>query len=575
MKKVKYLILSLAFFFLANLKVNAASNELYDLSINVKINTDASADITEVWTMKVGQGTEVYKPMENLGSSVISNFKVKDESGTMYTNISWNVNASLIGKKYKSGINYTSTGLELCWGMGSYGKHIYTISYHVTNFVRNLEDSQMIYWKLVNDSMNPAPQKVKITLSADKNFEDTIDVWGYGYKGYAYVADGKIHMETETDLDSSEYMVLLAKFDLNTFNATAKESGSFDDWNQKAKEGSFQHDYSEKSSIIEKIAIFMMTITSLIMPLIWIMIITVVIKAANKNNMYDIEFGPEGKKIDTKSLNYFRDLPCKKDIFRAYFVATLYDLNKKKEDFLGTVLLKWLNEEKIVVVETPPKLFSKSKYSIDLKQKEIKTFENQLEKALYEMLSKASKDGILESKEFEKWCSNNYSKILNWFDNVLKEEKQKLVADGSLIETEKVTLKVFKTKKYHVQPSLKEEAIQLAGLKKFLVEFSDMKNKEAIEVHLWKEYLMFAQIFGIANKVAKQFKNLYPDLITDMSYDGIIVVNNIAYSGVTRAKSARNSARSRAQSYSSGGGGFSSGGGGGGSFGGGSGGGCR
>lgn len=568
MKKVKYILLGIFVFLISSGSVYASSNEIYKIDIQVKINSDASADITETWNMKVGEGTEVYKPMTNLTSSEISNFKVYDESGTNYTNIDWDINASLASKKYKSGIHYTSDGLELCWGMGSYGKHTYTISYHVTNFVRNVEDSQMVYWKLVNDSMDPAPEKVTITLSSDIYFSATLDVWGYGYKGYAYVADGKIYMETESDLDSSEYMVLLAKFDANTFEATATEEGNFDSWQEKAEEGTFDYDYSEKSSKLDIILETLIIIFSFIFP-VFIMII--IILTSQKTGIADVDFGSEGKKIDKKNLNYFRDIPCKKDIHRAYFIATLYGLNKKKEDFLGTVLLKWLNEEKIQVIETSKTLFSKSKNSIDLKKDEEKNFTNTLEQELYDMLLTASKDGVLENKEFEKWCSNHYSKILDWFNKVINEEKKVLVEDGSLIETEKVTLKVFKSKTYIAQPSLKQEAIELAGLKQFLVDFSDMKNKEAIEVHLWKEYLMFAQIFGIANKVAKQFKNLYPDLITDMNYDNIVFVNTISYNGISHAQSAR----SRAESYSSGGGGFSSGGGGGGSFGGGSGGGCR
>ena len=115
-----------------------------------------------------------------------------------------------------------------------------------------------------------------------------------------------------------------------------------------------------------------------------------------------------------------------------------------------------------------------------------------------------------------------------------------------------------------------EDSTKLYGLKKYLQEFSDMKNKEAFEVKLWDEYLMFAYIFGMADKVAKQFKNLYPEIIQEMqesnfNYDTFIFVNNLS----TRSVSAASSARSAAQSYSSGGGGFSSGGGGGGSFGGG------
>ena len=76
----------------------------------------------------------------------------------------------------------------------------------------------------------------------------------------------------------------------------------------------------------------------------------------------------------------------------------------------------------------------------------------------------------------------------------------------------------------------------------------------------------------IAKEVAKEFKDIYPEIIEQSnfsSYDNIIFINMCASSGIFHAESAR----TRAESYSSGGGGFSSGGGGGGSFGGGGGGG--
>ena len=109
----------------------------------------------------------------------------------------------------------------------------------------------------------------------------------------------------------------------------------------------------------------------------------------------------------------------------------------------------------------------------------------------------------------------------------------------------------------------------MSGLKKFLNEFSNIHEREPIEVNLWEEYLMYAQIFGIAKKVAKEFKKLYPDIITDEYYNDVVFIHTISYNGVHAASVAK----SRAESYSSGGGGFSSGGGGGGSFGGGGGGG--
>lgn len=190
------------------------------------------------------------------------------------------------------------------------------------------------------------------------------------------------------------------------------------------------------------------------------------------------------------------------------------------------------------------------------------------------MMYEASKDGILESKEFEKWCNNNYDKILKWFNKVLDYETEKLIEEGNISVTERKTAGIINTKVYQVNSSMLEEAKKLKGLKNFLEEFSRIDDKEAIEVNLWEYYLIYAQILGIADKVAKQFKKLYPNLIANNEYgaydiNDIIFINIICHSGMRSASLSMQ----RAQSYSSGGGGFSSGGGGGGSFGGGGGGG--
>ena len=58
-----------------------------------------------------------------------------------------------------------------------------------------------------------------------------------------------------------------------------------------------------------------------------------------------------------------------------------------------------------------------------------------------------------------------------------------------------------------------EDSRKLYGLKLYLEEFSKINTKEVMEVHLWDEYLMFAYLFGIADKVAKQLKDMYPEII--------------------------------------------------------------
>ncbi len=57
------------------------------------------------------------------------------------------------------------------------------------------------------------------------------------------------------------------------------------------------------------------------------------------------------------------------------------------------------------------------------------------------MLYEESRDGILENKEFEKWCKKSYSKILSWFDEIIEREKNKLVQEGLITVEETVSLK--------------------------------------------------------------------------------------------------------------------------------------
>lgn len=39
--------------------------------------------------------------------------------------------------------------------------------------------------------MTPPPKNFSLVLTGPNAFDKDIDVWGYGYKGYAYVNNGK------------------------------------------------------------------------------------------------------------------------------------------------------------------------------------------------------------------------------------------------------------------------------------------------------------------------------------------------------------------------------------------------
>ena len=120
------------------------------------------------------------------------------------------------------------------------------------------------------------------------------------------------------------------------------------------------------------------------------------------------------------------------------------------------------------------------------------------------------------------------------------------------------------------------------ALKNFMKDFGRMQEKELPEIKLWEKYLVYATVFGIANKLAKTMEikvkefaeTDFTDLYTINALNDMLKVSNVVTSSVENAKLVADRAYAVAHSTNSSGsgsgGGFSSGGG---SFGGGGGGG--
>lgn len=543
------------------------ANTISNIDMDIYVDIEGTATITETWKANVSKGTEGWHPYFNIGNSNITLVEASMDNKPFTILDDWNENSSLSGKAYKAGLYYPeSNEVDICFGITSYGTHTYKIKYTISNFVSTTDDSDIIYWTLMPYDFSARPDNVTIRIYSDEKFSDTLDVWGYGkYGAPCYVYDGRIEMTSDGPLYSDEYLTILVKFEKGTFRTSNNIGNNFDYYYDMAEEGATNYvdeDYNRKESIFERIF-------EIIMHLIFIVpFIIAAIIGVKKNKKYD--FGQTGNKV-RKDVLAFRDIPCNKDLFRAYWVATNYNLTKKKEDFLGAVILKWLKNGNIKIEKrTSKKLFKETEENNIVFV--TAPIEVEQERKLYQYMYEASLDGCLESNEFKKWCTKNYKKILNWFDENIDDETSKLVTEGKA--TPVVDGKIFKHTIYQIDSSMMEEAEHMAGLKKFLKEFSMIDTREPIEVNLWNEYLMYAQIFGIAKEVADQFKKLYPEVIQDMerygyTYSDIYFIHHITADGMKSASVAR----SRAESYSSGGGGFSSGGGGGGSFGGGGGGG--
>ena len=88
----------------------------------------------------------------------------------------------------------------------------------------------------------------------------------------------------------------------------------------------------------------------------------------------------------------------------------------------------------------------------------------------------------------------------------------------------------FKTEsQYILSDTLLNEYRNLLGLKNFLLDFSCIDEKRYIEVHIWENYLIFANLLGIEEKVKEQFSKIYPSVggifslvLGDFSNDDIL-----------------------------------------------------
>ena len=275
------------------------------------------------------------------------------------------------------------------------------------------------------------------------------------------------------------------------------------------------------------------------------------------------------RSISARDISYYRDIPCNKDIYRFYYLAKVYGLVKKDTDFLGALLLKWLNDMTIRPYINEKGYIAGLDFSKDM------VCENYLEKNIYDAFKESTGTNyILTPKLFKKW-NKEYGGIIFSYLELIMYDLDNMYNLGDLIVNEKVS------------DNLHKEAMEIMGLKKFLVEFSRIPDKEVKDIKLWNEYLIYGQILDIADKVDKDFRILYPNNYIDYMNVGIDYLevsnyvgnfsNNLYSLYIFNAHKSDDvdEVMEKIGSYNAGGGGLSSGGGGRGSFGGGSGGGTR
>jgi len=471
---------------------NAAADRqcVRSLKVYVELEKDGTATVYERWDVATGDDiTEWYLVRENLGDIVIDSLEVLVDDVPSLDEGEWDVHRTLEQKAGKSGIVHKSNGVELCWGVGSHGDHVFDVLYRMHGAVKSLNDYDMLFVQLVSPGLSSPPEKVRAFVGSHQVQLDTTvaRVWGFGYEGICIFEGGRVAMEGDGPFGVDDSVIILLRLEKGFLEPTSKEDKDFQFYLDQAMEGA-DFGTDEKDDTVG------LWVLGILSALIGGGILGYHLDKKRKESpgyLYKKYLG-----VKRKDITWYRDIPFDGNIPAAQFV-----LRKLGEGASGTAPLTsalilrmvyngYLDVSRILE-NKPTEIRFTAKDPSDL---------DSLSLGLYKMMKQAAgENGILEKNEFTAWAKAHSQESYEWYNQATEAGRNAMKSNGWVGDTFDI-----------LSQTGKAEGIKLMGLQKFLMEFTLTPEREAVEAHLWKEYLVFGSIMGIARIVARQLKEIAP-----------------------------------------------------------------
>ena len=606
-------ILALSFLLLSNIEVEATL-ELQELEIKAQINEDGSMNIIETWDIYISETNTLFKTFEidnskYSGITEVQVTEITDGKNSAFTQI--NEEMYHVTKDCYYALENSNGMFEIAWGVGlddDSDTRQYKISYKIVDAVAQYNDYSELYWQFVEDNTNIYINKVKgtITLPNNSNQKEDIRVWAHteDLNGEIYVTDlNKIEFSVN-DYSGGSYIEIRTLFPNDMITQTGRK------YDYNILETALEEETKwaeEANSKREKQKNFVKGVAGVV-GAFTIFFTYKIFKNISKLRRMNKKFKP------TTKLDYYRELPYEDATsaeaifmmttgsdksFSSSFSPNILDLCLNKyvslELIKGTGAFK-SDEVKIIILDKDDSTLKLDvKLTLDfLKEvagdnKELTT--KQITKYLEKRVSKVDKLNEKMSKiiEAEETKNGNYDKknhdkstlygvftiiyvvlaflvigVMAYFDE-MHAENYIIYAVGLMMTLiiNAIILGIMSWKVNIFSQKGIDEKEKWKAFKKYMEEFSLLKEKEVPSLVLWEKYLVFATAFGISEKVLKQLKVVYPE-ITDMnsamySYSYIHMMNSVNIGNCINS-----SVYSAISSSGSGaGGGFSGGGGGG------------
>lgn len=606
-KKILPLTILFLVFFCSIFTTTAFADKTYTINkvdIISNVNPDGSINISETRRYKFnGNFHGCYIDINKKGFDTLTDLKVQDLS----LNKQFSIRSASDTQQYPEGkfeVKESGGKYRITWYFNETNTtKVYNVTYKLSYPVKLYNDIADLNHIFIGTEWEVPQENINIIVNLPQKFNrNEVFIFGHG------PLDGKVEFKDDTSVQYS-----LARIAPKTFlearilfppsfitNASIKINE-----NARQKIMDEELNLAKKSDEDRKLNderlqnIIKGSIASLISSIILLIISVVIIKKNYKNKLPQILF--EGE--------YFRDFPSDDTPGQAGYL-----INSVETNLLSSTILDLKYKGYIDIIQKEPtgigdkigKFFGMKDKSliVQITGKDLKDL-TQSESVVYDLVRDAVQyeDGELRTYIKRNQKDAYESKVA--FIELLKSEIEEksyfdsiVILDGKTILILSLIILLFPLSIFIIfkfpfsfifflpllfyvliRGSMKtrinsskgtEIKLKWKALKKFMEDFSALKERELPELSVWERYLIYATAFGVAEKLLKELKLVYPDFENTnfySNYYNMILVSSMLSSITSTIQNPQVSGSSIGGGGGfSGGGGSGSGGGGGGAF---------
>ena len=422
----------------------AGATYVHGIRIDVTLERGGSARVSERWDVTADRGTEWYLVKGNLDHIRISDFSVTEE-GRPFTNIGkWDIDRNLAQKSGKCGIVTKSKGCELCWGLGSMGRHTFVATYRLYGLVEAFHDADGLHFQFVSPGIDATVESVEVRILPGEGVAPLTSgntrIWAFGYDGtFEFQQDGSLMARASGRFTRESSVILLTRFDKGLFAPAHTPDKAFSEVLERAMDGS---DFGEDGSI-PWYAKLLLVLFTVIIPVLGIIAIVVAVRKRNRKL-----FGV----TRLSQIDWCRDIPFGGDILQSSYILRKVNSTAGNSTVAGAMILRMIEHGQLSVLRS-----GKDGRRVEIAFSEDASLDSlsRSEQQLYEMMKEAAgSDRILQKHEFSRWSARNSTTIYRWLGVVQTESRKRIVDNG------------------HDGEGGQVEARKVIGLKKFLKDFT-------------------------------------------------------------------------------------------------------